>query len=169
MGVLFQDGGMIASRSIYDNIAFPLRMHTNKTEDEINIIVLDRLISVGLEDDRAKLPSQISGGMRKRAAFARALIHNPSIVLFDEPDSGLDPVRTNLLNELILKIHEEQRATYILVTHYIATALKVSDYVALLWQGKVIYHGRTEHIVDSDDPFVQQFISGAVAGPLSMK
>jgi phospholipid/cholesterol/gamma-HCH transport system ATP-binding protein len=169
MGVLFQDGGMIGSLSVYDNVALPLRTHTEKSEAEISTIVEDRLGSVGLDDEGDKLPGEISGGMRKRAAFARALVHDPSIVVFDEPDSGLDPVRTNLLNELILEIHGRRRGTFVLVTHHIATALKVSDHIALIWRGQLVLFGTPEEILRSDDPFVRQFLAGETAGPLTMK
>jgi len=106
--------------------------------------------------------------MRKRAGFARALVLNPDVVLFDEPDSGLDPVRTSLLNDLILDVHAEHGGTYVLVTHNIPTARKVSDYVALVWQGKRIHYGPTEEAFESEDAFVRQFLSGDSAGPLGM-
>jgi phospholipid/cholesterol/gamma-HCH transport system ATP-binding protein len=169
MGVLFQDGGMIGSLNIYDNTALPLRYHTDMSEREIKPIVLDKLTSVGLEDSLSKLPGEVSGGMRKRAAFARALVMDPSIVFFDEPDSGLDPIRTNLLNELILKMHREHRATYVLVTHYVATARQVSDYIALIWQGSVVIHGTADEVFESDDPVVRQFLTGDIVGPVGMK
>jgi phospholipid/cholesterol/gamma-HCH transport system ATP-binding protein len=106
--------------------------------------------------------------MRKRAGFARALVMNPDIVLFDEPDSGLDPVRTSLLNDLILDMHQEYRGTYLLVTHDIRTARKVSDYVGVIWKGQVVHYGPTEEAFNSPDPFVRQFLSGDSAGPLGM-
>ena len=168
MGVLFQDGALFGSLNVYDNTAFPLRKHTDKSEDEIREIVMKRLTEVGLEKSWAKLPNEVSGGMRKRAGFARALVMDPSIVFFDEPDSGLDPVRTSLLNDLILDMHAEHKGTYLLVTHDIRTARKVSDYVGLIWKGKVVHYGEAEEAFASEDPFVRQFLSGESAGPLGM-
>ncbi|WP_116046435.1 ABC transporter ATP-binding protein [Amycolatopsis palatopharyngis] len=167
-GVLFQDGALFGSMNIYDNTAFPLRKHTDMSEDEIETIVNQRLKEVGLDRSSYKYPNEVSGGMRKRAGFARALVMNPDIVLFDEPDSGLDPVRTSLLNDLILDMHQEYRGTYLLVTHDIRTARKVSDYVGVIWKGKVVHYGPTEEAFNSPDPFVRQFLSGDSAGPLGM-
>jgi phospholipid/cholesterol/gamma-HCH transport system ATP-binding protein len=167
-GVLFQDGALFGSMNVYDNVAFPLRKHTNKSEGEVREIVMTRLGEVGLERSAFKEPGSLSGGMRKRAGFARALVMNPDIVMFDEPDSGLDPVRTSLLNDLILQMHAEHGGTYILVTHNIPTARKVSDYVAAIWQGKLVHYGPTEDAFRSADPFVTQFLSGESAGPLGM-
>lgn len=168
MGVLFQDGALFGSLNVYDNTAFPLRKHTDKSEKEIREIVMTRLTEVGLEKSIYKRPNEISGGMRKRAGFARALVMDPKIVFFDEPDSGLDPVRTSLLNDLILEMHAEHRGTYLLVTHDIRTARKVSDYVGLIWQGKVVHYGPAEEAFNSHDPFVRQFLAGDSAGPLGM-
>ncbi|HTK66040.1 MAG TPA: ABC transporter ATP-binding protein [Pseudonocardia sp.] len=168
MGVLFQDGALFGSLSVYDNTCFPLRKHTNKSEDEIREIVTRRLAEVGLDSAHDKLPNEISGGMRKRAGFARALVMDPSIVFFDEPDSGLDPVRTSLLNDLILDMHAEHKGTYLLVTHDIRTARKVSDYVGLIWKGKVVHFGPAEEAFANEDPFVRQFLQGDSAGPLGM-
>jgi phospholipid/cholesterol/gamma-HCH transport system ATP-binding protein len=167
-GVLFQDGALFGSMNLYDNVAFPLRQHTKKSEDEIRDIVMKRLKEVGLEGSEEKMPNELSGGMRKRAGFARALVLNPEIVLFDEPDSGLDPVRVSLLNDLILEVHEEHGGTYIIVTHDISTARKASDYVGLLWKGKAVHHGPKDEAFESEDEFVKQFLSGDSAGPLGM-
>jgi phospholipid/cholesterol/gamma-HCH transport system ATP-binding protein len=167
-GVLFQDGALFGSMNIYDNVAFPLRKHTKLPEDKIRLIVMQRLSEVGLEDATRKMPNEISGGMRKRAGFARALVLNPKIVLFDEPDSGLDPVRTSLLCDLILNVHREHGGTYLLVTHNIPTAEKVSDYIGLLWQGRLAHYGPTAEAFASEDPFVRQFLAGESAGPLGM-
>jgi phospholipid/cholesterol/gamma-HCH transport system ATP-binding protein len=106
--------------------------------------------------------------MRKRAGFARALVMNPDIVLFDEPDSGLDPVRTSLLCDLILEMHARHKGTYMVVTHDIRSARKVSDYVGLIWKGKVVHYGRADEAFASPDPFVRQFLAGESAGPLGM-
>lgn len=167
-GVLFQDGALFGSMNLYDNVAFPLRKHTGKSEDEIEDIVMSGMKEVGLEAAMRKLPSEISGGMKKRAGFARALVLNPKIVLFDEPDSGLDPVRTSLLCDLILDVHQRHGGTYLVVTHDIRSAKKVSDYVGLIWRGEVVHYSGAEEAFASEDPFVRQFLAGESAGPLGM-
>jgi phospholipid/cholesterol/gamma-HCH transport system ATP-binding protein len=167
-GVLFQDGALFGSMNIYDNVAFPLRKHTDKSEDEIHEIVMQNLREVGLEQAIKKAPNEISGGMRKRAGFARALVMRPDVVLFDEPDSGLDPVRTKLLSQLISEMHQEHGGTYIVITHDIPTARTVSDYVAVIWQGGMVHYGDADGAFGSDDPFVRQFLAGDAVGPLGM-
>src|SRR5205809_112501 len=128
-GVLFQDGALFGSMNLYDNVAFPLRQHTDKGEDKIGEIVNRRLGEVGLGDAGEKMPNELSGGMRKRAGFSRALVFDPDIVLFDEPDSGLDPVRTALLCELIQEIHEENGGSYVVITHDIMSAKPVGEHL----------------------------------------
>jgi phospholipid/cholesterol/gamma-HCH transport system ATP-binding protein len=167
-GVLFQDGALFGSMNIYDNVAFPLRKHTKLPEDKIRQLVMQRMTEVGLEGATNKMPNEVSGGMKKRAGFARALVLNPKIVLFDEPDSGLDPVRTSLLCDLILEVHKEHGGTYLLVTHNIPTARTCSDYIGLLYQGRLAHYGPTEEAFSSDDAFVKQFLAGESAGPLGM-
>jgi phospholipid/cholesterol/gamma-HCH transport system ATP-binding protein len=115
------------------------------------------------------MPNEISGGMRKRAAFARALVIDPPIVLLDEPDSSLDPVRASLLNDVVMAAHDARGATYVMVTHNVATARTVSDRVALIWQGKTIHHGTVEEVFSAEDAFVRQFLAGETAGPLTMQ
>src|SRR5436190_241862 len=168
-GVLFQDGALFGSMNLYDNTAFPLRQHTDKGEDEIAEIVNRRLREVGLADAGDKMPNELSGGMRKRAGFARALVLDPDIVLFDEPDSGLDPVRTALLCELIKEIHEENGGAYVVITHDIASARRVAEYIAVLWKGRIVESGPAEELFNSDNPFVRQFLSGDAQGPLGME
>jgi phospholipid/cholesterol/gamma-HCH transport system ATP-binding protein len=168
-GVLFQDGALFGSMNLYDNVAFPLRQHTDKGEDEIEDIVMRRLREVGLEDSREKMPNELSGGMRKRAGFARALVLDPDIVLFDEPDSGLDPVRTALLCELIKEVHEENGGAYVVITHDIMSAKRVAEYIAVLWRGRIVESGPAEDLFNSDNQFVRQFLSGASQGPLGME
>jgi phospholipid/cholesterol/gamma-HCH transport system ATP-binding protein len=167
-GLLFQDGALFGSMNIFDNVAFPLRKHTDMAESEIGDLVMSRLQEVGLERSAHKLPTEVSGGMRKRAGFARGLIMNPDIVLFDEPDSGLDPVRTSLLCDLIQQMHEEHGGTYLLVTHNISAAKSCSDYVGMIWQGKLVHYGDAAEAFNSYDPFVRQFLAGESAGPLGM-
>jgi phospholipid/cholesterol/gamma-HCH transport system ATP-binding protein len=178
-GLLFQDGALFGSMNVFDNVAFPLRQHTEKGEDEIGEIVNRRLSEVGLGSDGDKMPNELSGGMRKRAGFARALVLEPDIVLFDEPDSGLDPVRTALLGELILEIHrdmmdeakdkqKEHLPTFSVITHDIMSARRVADYINVLWKGRIVEAGPAEDMLNSDNPFIRQFLSGESQGPLTM-
>jgi phospholipid/cholesterol/gamma-HCH transport system ATP-binding protein len=168
-GVLFQDGALFGSMNVFDNTAFPLRQHTDKGEDEISDIVNRRLKEVGLAGAWDKMPNELSGGMRKRAGFARALVLDPDIVLFDEPDSGLDPVRTALLCELIQEVHEENGGAYVVITHDIMSARRVADYIAVLWKGRIVESGPASELFNSDNQFVRQFLSGEAQGPLGME
>jgi phospholipid/cholesterol/gamma-HCH transport system ATP-binding protein len=168
-GVLFQDGALFGSMNLYDNVAFPLRQHTDKSEEEVAEIVNRRLREVGLADAGDKMPNELSGGMRKRAGFARALVLDPDIVLFDEPDSGLDPVRTALLCELIKEVHEENGGCYVVITHDIMSARRVAEHIAVLWKGRIVESGPANELFNSDNPFVRQFLSGEATGPLGME
>ncbi len=168
-GVLFQDGALFGSMNLYDNVAFPLRQHTDKGEEEIAEICNRRLKEVGLGGAGDKMPNELSGGMRKRAGFARALVLDPQIVLFDEPDSGLDPVRTALLCELIKEIHDENGGAYIVITHDIMSARRVADFISVLWKGRIVESGPASELFNSDNQFVRQFLSGEAAGPLGME
>jgi phospholipid/cholesterol/gamma-HCH transport system ATP-binding protein len=168
-GILFQDGALFGSMNIYDNVAFPLRQNTDKSEEEIAEIVHHRMAEVGLGQAELKMPGELSGGMRKRAGFARALVLEPEILMFDEPDSGLDPVRTALLCHLIQKVHAENGGTYIVITHDIASARRIGEYLAVLWKGRIVQAGDREAMFTSDNPFVRQFLAGAEHGPLGME
>jgi phospholipid/cholesterol/gamma-HCH transport system ATP-binding protein len=168
IGVLFQDGALFGSMSVYDNVAFPLRQHTDMSEAAIAERVTQRLRDVGLGEAMDDAPSQLSGGMRKRAGFARALVMEPDVVIFDEPDSGLDPVRTALLCELIQEMHAIYKGTYIVVTHNIASARQIGEYIAVLWRGRIVEAGDAERMFSSDNDFVRQFLSGSAEGPLTM-
>jgi len=167
-GVLFQDGALFGSMNIYDNVAFPLREHTKKKESEINDIVTEKLQMVGLQGAEKKLPGEISGGMKKRAGLARALVLDPEIVLFDEPDSGLDPVRTAFLNELTMDLNKQLGATFIVVTHDIATAKQVADFIGMLYRRNLVKFGPAREMFSSDIPVVRQFLSGDTEGPIGM-
>ncbi len=167
-GLLFQDGALFGSMNIYDNTAFPLRQHTDKSEDEIGEIVNRRLREVGLAEALDKMPNELSGGMRKRAGFARALVLDPAIVMFDEPDSGLDPVRTALLCELIREVHEENGGCYLVISHDLGTARRIADFIAVLWKGKIVESGPKEELFNSENEFVSQFLNADVEGPLAM-
>jgi phospholipid/cholesterol/gamma-HCH transport system ATP-binding protein len=167
-GLLFQDGALFGSMNVYDNTCFPLRQHTDKGEDEIEEIVSRRLREVGLAEAMYKMPNELSGGMRKRAGFARALVLDPAIVMFDEPDSGLDPVRTALLCELIREIHEENGGCYLVISHDLGTARRIADFIAVLWKGRIVESGPSDELFNSKNEFVNQFLHADVKGPLSM-
>jgi phospholipid/cholesterol/gamma-HCH transport system ATP-binding protein len=168
VGVLFQDGALFSSMSVYDNVAFPLRQHTDLKDGEIREVAMEHIKAVGLEAAIHKAPNQLSGGMRKRAGLARALVLDPTVLLCDEPDSGLDPVRTSLLADLLLQRHEEIGGTMIVDTHNMELTRYVSDHISLLWKGEVVESGPVDKVFGSEDPFVQQFVAGDVAGPLAM-
>lgn len=168
IGVMFQDGALFSAMSVYDNVAFPLRQHTDLGDDEVHELVMEHLESVGLAAARDRMPNQLSGGMRKRAGLARALVLNPSIVLCDEPDSGLDPVRTALLGELLMEQHALYGGTMVVVTHNVMLARLISDHITVVWRGKVLESGLAADMFESDTPFVRQFLAGETEGPLGM-
>jgi phospholipid/cholesterol/gamma-HCH transport system ATP-binding protein len=167
-GVMFQDGALFGSLSLYDNIAFPLREHTKLRERQIRDIVLDKMALVGLAGEEAKLPGQISGGMRKRAGLARALVLDPQIILCDEPDSGLDPVRTAYLSQLLIDLNAETDATILIVTHNIQIASTVPDNIGMLFRGQLVGFGPRELLLTSTEPVVSQFLAGRRTGPIGM-
>jgi phospholipid/cholesterol/gamma-HCH transport system ATP-binding protein len=167
-GVLFQDGALFGSMDLYDNVAFPLREHTKKSESDIRKIVMDKMELVGLLGAENKLPGEISGGMRKRAGLARALVLNPEILLCDEPDSGLDPVRTAYLSQLILDINAQIDCTVLIVTHNINMARTVPDNLGMLFRKHLVMFGPREVLLTSDEPVVGQFLNGRRIGPIGM-
>jgi phospholipid/cholesterol/gamma-HCH transport system ATP-binding protein len=167
-GVLFQDGALFGSMNLFDNIAFPLVQHTNKSEKEIRQIVLDKSDLVGLAAHLHKLPGEVSGGMRKRAGLARALVLDPEILFFDEPDSGLDPVRVAYLDELIKTVQIETGATFFIISHNIESVKRTSHYMGLLFQGKLVGFGTREYMTTCDVPVINQFLAGRPKGPISM-
>ncbi|WP_235999436.1 ABC transporter ATP-binding protein [Qaidamihabitans albus] len=167
-GVLFQDGALFGSMNLYDNVAFPLREHTKKSETEIRRIVLEKLEMTGLKGAETKLPGEISGGMRKRAGLARALVLDPEIILCDEPDSGLDPVRTAYLSQLLIDLNAQIDATILIVTHNINVARTVPDNIGMLFRKELVMFGPREVLLTSDEPVVEQFLNGRRIGPIGM-
>ncbi len=167
-GVLFQDGALFGSMTMFDNMAFPLREHTRKTEKEIREIVLAKADMVGMLDHMKKYPGEVSGGMKKRAGLARALAMDPEIILFDEPDSGLDPVRVSYLDELVKKIQEETGATFVIITHNIASVMRTSDFIAVLYRAGLVKFASKEDMRTTSDPIIRQFLAGRALGPIGM-
>jgi phospholipid/cholesterol/gamma-HCH transport system ATP-binding protein len=166
LGVLFEDGALFGSMSMFDNVAFPLREHTRKSEREIASLVGEKMELVGLSGVARKLPAEVSAGMRKRAGLARALILDPEIVLFDEPDAGLDPVRTAYLSQLIVDLNQRTGATFLIATHDVATARTVPDNIGLLFRHRLVQFGPREMLLTSQDPVVRQFLTGQRTGPI---
>jgi len=167
-GVLFQDGALFGSMNLFDNIAFPLREHTNKTEREIRGIVLTKAELVGLVAHLNKLPGEVSGGMRKRAGLARALVLDPKIILFDEPDSGLDPVRVAYLDDLVNTAQHETGSTFFIITHNVESVMRTADYMGLLYRSRLVAFGNKADMCSSTDPVVRQFLAGEAQGPIGM-
>lgn len=160
IGFLFQDGALLASLSVMENIALPLHEHTDLSEKEIKNRVLETLEIVGLEDFADVKPEVLSGGMRKRVGLARAIIRNPSLILYDEPTHGLDPIMATKINNLILDLKDRLQATSIVVTHDIPSALLVADRIAMLYKGKILKVGPPIEFLNSDNPLITQFIYG---------
>lgn len=168
IGVLFQDGALFGSMNLFDNIAFPLIEHTSKTDKEVRNIVLRKSELVGLVDHLHKLPGEVSGGMRKRAGLARALVLDPKILFFDEPDSGLDPVRVAYLDDLINTVHEETGSTFFIISHNIESVRRTAHYLGLLFRTKLVGFGSKEEMIMSKVPVIEQFLAGRPEGPISM-
>ena len=167
-GMLFQDAALFDSMNVGENVAFPLREHTKKKEDEIEEIVRERLKTVGLSGVENKMPSELSGGMRKRVGLARAVAMLPQIVLFDEPTTGLDPIMTEAINELIINTQKNFNLTCIVISHDIQSIFEVGHKIAMLYEGKIIEYGTPEEIRKSDNPVLTQFLSGSLDGPIAV-
>jgi phospholipid/cholesterol/gamma-HCH transport system ATP-binding protein len=167
-GVLFQDGALFGSMNLFDNIAFPLREHTKKPEREIREIVLEKAGLVGLLDHLKKTPGEVSGGMKKRAGLARALSMDPEIVLFDEPDSGLDPVRVAYLDELVVNVQRETNATFFIITHNIPSVMRTAEYMGVLFRSGLVRFASKEDMKTTDNAIIRQFLAGRARGPIGM-
>jgi len=168
IGYLFQDGAMFDSMNIFDNVAFPLREHFKLSEKEIEERVLEMLSMTGLDAKRvAKLaPNELSGGMRKRAGLARAIIMQPEIILYDEPTSGLDPITSDLITQLILKLQRELGVTSVLITHDMKESFKAADFLAFLYDGRILEWADNESFRNTTNPYVRQLIEGRSEGPI---
>jgi len=168
IGFLFQMGALFDSLTVEDNIAFPLLEHTRKTTAEVSRVVDEKLRMVGLPEVRKKMPAELSGGQRKRVALARAIALDPRVILYDEPTTGLDPIRADVINELILKLKRELHVTGVVVTHDMNSAFKVADRMVMLNEGKVIFNGPPDEIRQDKNPVVRAFVEGE-AGPKELE
>jgi phospholipid/cholesterol/gamma-HCH transport system ATP-binding protein len=159
-GFLFQMGALFDSLTVADNVAFPLVEHTQKGPEEIAEVVREKLKMIGLPDAGQKMPGEMSGGQKKRVALARAIALSPRVILYDEPTTGLDPVRSDVINELIIKLQRELKVTSITVTHDMPSAFKISDRIVMLHEGQLIFDGTPDEIRATDDPIVKHFVLG---------
>lgn len=160
IGFLFQGGALFDSMTVFDNVAFPLREHTSLSEGQIHSKVIEKLKLVGLESSAFKMPANLSGGMRKRAALARAIVMEPEALLYDEPTTGLDPITTRWVSTLMRTIHENLKITSVIVTHNIQSAMTVADRIAFLYRGRIKFVGTPDEIRKSGDHIVKEFLRG---------
>lgn len=168
MGFAFQFAALFDSLTVEENVAYPLYEHTKMSPEEIERKVTETLEALGLNDVQPRLPAELSGGMQKRVGFARAIVNNPEIILFDEPTTGLDPIMTHVITNTILDIQNRLHATSIVVTHDLPFVFTVSDYVALLFEGSIIEAGTPKELRESPNPLVQQFLQGSALGPIPL-
>ncbi len=167
-GMLFQNAALFDSMTVYENVAFPLREHTKLKEKQIKELVIEKLRLVGLKDVENKMPSELSGGMRKRVGLARAIVLEPKIILYDEPTTGLDPIMRDVVDDLIYSTQKKLNITSVVISHDIDSAFKIADYMAMIYDGKTILNDTKENFKNSDNPYVQQFINGSKDGPIKM-
>jgi len=165
-GMLFQDGALFDSMTVGENVAFPLVEHTNLKTAEVKNLVDEKLALVGLEGIEDLMPSEVSGGMRKRIGLARAMILEPEILLFDEPTTGLDPIMSEQVDELIVETQRRLGVTSLVISHDIAATLRIADRVAMIYEGRIVAYGLPEEIRTLDNPVVQQFLKGEAEGPM---
>lgn len=167
-GMLFQGGALFDSMKIWENIAFGLVQGRGMSRAEARPIAIEKLEAVGMDKSVAELyPAELSGGMQKRVSLARAIATNPEIIFFDEPTTGLDPIMADVINDLIVKCVRELGATALSITHDMASARKIADHVAMIYQGRIIWHGPVDRLDHSGNPYVEQFIHGRAAGPIT--
>ncbi|HVY06056.1 MAG TPA: ABC transporter ATP-binding protein [Burkholderiales bacterium] len=166
MGMLFQFGALFTDLSVFDNVAFPMREHTDLPESMVRDLVLMKLHAVGLRGAHALKPAELSGGMARRVALARAIALDPALIMYDEPFTGLDPISVGIIGNLIRRLNDALGATSIVVTHDVQESLKIVDHVYFLSEGKVVAQGTPKEVADSTVPFVHQFVHGEGDGPV---
>jgi len=165
-GMLFQMAALFDSMSVWENVGFALRRNRGLRPRDVMEIAIEKLKMVGLVNVEKMMPSELSGGMKKRVGLARAIAHEPEILLYDEPTTGLDPITADAINNLIVDLRERLRVTSVAITHDMQSAYKIADRISMLYQGRIIATGTPEEIRNSDDAFVRQFVSGSSEGPI---
>jgi phospholipid/cholesterol/gamma-HCH transport system ATP-binding protein len=168
IGFAFQFAALFDSMTVGENVSLPLREHTTLTEKEIHEIAMHTLDSVGLAHTYHNMPSELSGGMLKRAGFARAVVTNPEMVLYDEPTTGVDPIVTHLLTDTIKRLRKQLNSTAVVISHDLQSIYMMADYVAMLFEGAIIAYGTVEEVRKSTNPIVQQFLQGSEVGPIPL-
>jgi phospholipid/cholesterol/gamma-HCH transport system ATP-binding protein len=168
-GMLFQAGALFDSLSVWENVGFGLKQHSSLSDEEIKAIAVEKLRILGLRDVEDLMPSELSGGMRKRVSLARAIAMEPEILLYDEPTTGLDPIMADAINDLIVQMRKKLQVTSIAITHDMVSAYKIADRIAMLYEGRIIEVGTPQKIRESDDDIVQQFIQGKAEGPIRVR
>lgn len=166
-GMLFQGAALFDSLTVWENVGFGLKQHTKLSDKEIRAIATEKLALVGLKNVEDKMPSELSGGMKKRVGLARAIAMNPAIILYDEPTTGLDPITADSINDLIIDLRKKLGVTSVAITHDMHSAYKISDRIAMLYKGRIIETGMPEEIKNTSNPIVRQFITGSAVGPIT--
>ncbi|MFO1306308.1 MAG: ABC transporter ATP-binding protein [Burkholderiales bacterium] len=166
VGMLFQFGALFTDMTVYENVAFPIREHTDLSEPMVRDLVLMKLHAVGLRGAAGLRPSELSGGMARRVALARAIAVDPMLVMYDEPFAGLDPISLGVVGQLIRKLNDALGITSVVVTHDVYESLKIVDYLYFVSEGRIIWHGTPEEVRHTTDPFVRQFVDGEPDGPV---
>lgn len=168
-GMLFQMAALFDSMNVWENVGFALRRHKGMSSDKVREIAVEKLRMVGLVGAENLMPSELSGGMKKRVGLARAIVHDPEILLYDEPTTGLDPIMADAINDLIIQMREKLSVTSVAITHDMSSAYKIADSISMLYEGKIIATGTPEEVRNTDNPVLRQFISGSAKGPISVE
>ena len=169
-GYLFQEGALFDSMTVGENVTFGLKYLTDVPERDYPRIIKEKLALVGLKEDVAQLnPSELSGGMKKRVSLARVLAVEPEVILYDEPTTGLDPIMSDIISDLIIDLKAKLGVTSVVITHDMRSAFKIADYIAFLYEGNILLHGTPEEFRKTDNPYVKQFVTGSSKGPIQMK
>lgn len=169
-GYLFQEGALFDSMTVGENVTFGLKYLTDVPEADYPRIIKEKLALVGLQADVAKLnPSELSGGMKKRVSLARVLAVEPEVILYDEPTTGLDPIMSDIISDLIIDLKNKLGVTSVVITHDMHSAFKIADYIAFLYEGNILLHGTPDEFRKTDNPYVKQFVTGSSRGPIQMK